>query len=196
MSSFNRSHKQDDGAILVPFIPKRGEKDFEPIVMSSDLPASSKAATLSQHQLNLLNSSRNALFTALSSGSRHHSSKVHNSFTWRPDLDGGRAVCDAGASAYGIHFLNMGRYHPGRKQIELFPEEALYLCERGVIELWRESGTTDQDCARVPMSVQQAWAELIGTADLTVERFQVSPLPSCCDFLADNGQRPLRFMLT
>lgn len=62
--------------------------------------------------------------------------------------------------------------------MELLPEEALYLVERGVIELWREGETQgegeDAKVARVPMSVQQAWAELIGHDGLTIERFQVS----------------------
>lgn len=70
----------------------------------------------------------------------------------------------------------MGRHHLERKQMELLPEEALYMVERGVIELWREGEATDDGFARVPMSVQQAWSELIGHDELTVERFQVSVL--------------------
>lgn len=160
---------KDDSATLVPFIPKRGEKDFEPIALSSSLPPSSKQATLSQHQENLLNDSRNAYFAALASGSRHHSSKGHNSFTWRPDLDGGRATCDGGA-VYGAHFSTLGRHNFQRKWLELLPEEILYLVERGAAELWREG---EQGGSRVPMSVQQTWDEVIGHYDLTLERYQV-----------------------
>lgn len=131
----------------------------------------------------MLNQSRTALFSALSTGSRHHSSRSPNSFTWRPELDGGRATCD-GPSSYGIHFLNMGRHHLERKQMELLPEEALYMVERGVIELWREGEATEDGFARVPMSVQQAWSEIIGHDELTVERFQVS-LPAASLRLAE-----------
>ncbi|GAA5960559.1 hypothetical protein JCM21900_002842 [Sporobolomyces salmonicolor] len=156
-------------AVLVPFIPKRGEKDFEPLAASSSFPPSSKEATLSQHQLNTLHESRTALYQALSSGSRHHSSRAHNSFTWRPELDGGRATCDAGIATYGVHFGNLGHFNPERKQVELLPEEALYMVERGAIELWKEG----EPGARVPMSVQQAWGELMGHSELTPERYQV-----------------------
>lgn len=175
----SRSHSRcrakgdkSEGAVLVPFIPKRGEKDFEPLPASDAFPPSSKEATLSEHQKNLLQNSRSALYTALSSGSRHHSSRAHNSFTWRPELDGGRAICDAGNAAYGIHFGNIGFFHQKRRQLELLPEEALYMVERGAIELWKAG----QDGARVPMSVQQAWDELIGRDELTPERYQVRVL--------------------
>ncbi|GAA5990847.1 hypothetical protein JCM11641_000847 [Rhodosporidiobolus odoratus] len=161
---------------LVPFIPKRGEKDFEPLAASSSFPPESTEATLSTHQQHLLQSSRNALYTALSSGSRHHSSRAHNSFTWRPEL--GRASCDSedGLTAHGIHFGNVGHFHTQRRRLELIPEEALYMCERGGIELWKEfEEEVDGEVVRkrVPMSVQQAWAECIGAYDLTPERYQV-----------------------
>lgn len=163
------NREKSEGAVLVPFIPKRGEKDFEPLAAADAFPPSSKEATLSQHQRNLLQESRNALYTALSSGSRHHSSKAHNSFTWRPDLDGGRAVCDAGNSVYGVHFSNIGHFNQKRKTLELLPEEALYMVERGAIELWKGSSNG----TRVPMSVQQAWSELLGHDEMTPERYQV-----------------------
>ncbi|GAA5944322.1 tRNA splicing endonuclease subunit SEN54 [Sporobolomyces koalae] len=151
----------------VPFIPKRGEKDFEPLPASSAFPPTSKEATLSTYQQNTLQASRNALYTALSTGSRQHSSRHHNSFTWRPEL--ARATCDNGIATYGIHFGSIGHFHVDRKQVELLPEEALYMNERGAIELWKETA----EGARVPMSVQQAWAELIGHDELTPERYQV-----------------------
>ncbi|GAA5995244.1 tRNA splicing endonuclease subunit SEN54 [Rhodotorula paludigena] len=169
-ASFAKANRdKSEGAVLVPFIPKRGEKDFEPLAASDAFPPSSNEATLSAHQQHLLLSSRNALYTALSSGSRHHSSRAHNSFTWRPELDGGRATCDAGTAAYGIHFGNIGQFHVARRQLELVPEEALYMVERGAVELWREG----DEGQRVPMSVQQAWDECIGHAELTPERYQV-----------------------
>jgi tRNA-splicing endonuclease subunit Sen54 len=81
-----------------------------------------------------------------------------------------RATCDNGIATYGIHFGAIGHFHVDRKQVELLPEEALYMNERGAIELWKETA----EGARVPMSVQQAWAELIGHDELTPERYQVS----------------------
>ncbi|GAA6025129.1 hypothetical protein JCM11491_004398 [Sporobolomyces phaffii] len=159
----------DKGSLsaAVPFIPKRGEKDFEPLPASSAFPPDSNEATLSAHQQHTLHASRNALYSALSTGSRQHSSRHHNSFTWRPEL--ARATCDSGIATYGIHFGTIGHFHVDRKQVELLPEEALYMNERGAIELWKES----RDGARVPMSVQQAWGELIGQDELTPERYQV-----------------------
>ncbi|GAA6049227.1 hypothetical protein JCM3770_003317 [Rhodotorula araucariae] len=169
-ASFAKANREkSEGAVLVPFIPKRGEKDFEPLPASEAFPPSSKEATLSAHQRQLLQASRNALYTALSSGSRHHSSRAHNSFTWHPELDGGRATCDAGNASYGIHFSHIGHFNQHRKQLELLPEEALYMVERGAVELWWQG----EDGSRVPMSVQQAWDELIGRDELTSERYQV-----------------------
>ncbi|GAA6042436.1 hypothetical protein JCM8097_008451 [Rhodosporidiobolus ruineniae] len=189
-AAFKRANTDKDAAALpgrstlVPFIPKRGEKDFEPLPPGSSFPAGSKEATLSTHQQHLLSSSRHALYTALASGSRTHSSRAHNSFTWRPEI--GRASCDSedGLTAHGVHFGNIGHFNVERKRLELLPEEALYMVERGGVELWREfeeelpveggkDGETESVKKRVPMSVQQAWAECIGQYDLTPERYQV-----------------------
>lgn len=158
------------------FIPRRGEKDFEPVSVQAErqglLETEGKTALLSEYQSITLQESRSALFSAISSGTRAHNSKHHNSFTWRANLEGGRASCD-GPSAYGVHFLTIGRHSTERKRLELYPEEALYLAERGVIELWKESLTAEGNVARVPMSVQQCWSEIIGSDELTLERFQV-----------------------
>lgn len=163
------------------FIPKRGEKDFEPIATSTT--PSSIHQTLHDFQTNTLINSRNALFSAISSGSRHHGSKAYNSFTWRPDVDGGRATADG--PAFGVHFMNLGVHSAERRRLELLPEEALYMVERGAIELWREwrvgagegkEAEAEAEIVRVPMTVQQAWAELIGRDELTIDRFGVSLL--------------------
>ena len=156
------------------FIPKRGEKDFEPIATVSA--PSTTHQTLADFQANTLIASRNALFSAVSSGSRHHGSKAYNSFTWRPEVDGGRATADG--AAFGVHFMNLGVHSAERKRLELLPEEALYMVERGAIELWREhevasEGGEGKEVVRVSMTVQQAWAELIGSDELTVDRFGV-----------------------
>jgi hypothetical protein len=72
-----------------------------------------------------------------------------------------------------------GVFYPRtRARVELLPEEALYLVERGSLECRRRvhayRGTAhDADEAWVGMSVQQAWAELSTSDGLTRERYQV-----------------------
>lgn len=168
--TLDRCRTLNKGTADVPSIPRRGEKDFSPLPATNILNSTEEARTLSAYQLATLANSRAALFSALSSGTRSHSSKSHNSFTWRPEIS--RATIDNTAT-YGIHFSSIGLYNSERKRLELLPEEALYLCERGIIELHSE--TVDEGATnRVPMSVQQAWGAIIGHEDLTLERFQVS----------------------
>jgi len=66
--------------------------------------------------------------------------------------------------------------------LELLPEEALYLMERGAMFCWKKHDLFAENTQRVPsledmegspMSVQQAYAEMIGKEDLTLERYQV-----------------------
>jgi hypothetical protein len=175
--SINKDNSGLEGNDSMAFIPRRGEKDFEPVATLAERQGLEQSeettALLSEYQSLTLRESREALFSAISSGSRHHNSKAHNSFTWRGEIDGGRATCDK-ASTYGIHFATIGKHSTERKQLELYPEEALYLTERGVIELWSESVTESGDMIRVPMTVQQCWAQIIGHDELTLERFQAS----------------------
>ena len=66
-----------------------------------------------------------------------------------------------------------------QKRLELLPEEALYLVERGAMYCWRPTDLPLHktplldDMEGIPMSVQQAFAEMIGTEDLTFEKYQV-----------------------
>lgn len=92
--------------------------------------------------------------------------------------------------ARGIHFSSLGHSVPRpvsndgdqskiRKRLELLPEESLYLIERGALFCTKESHILKsnipggEDVEGVPMSVQQAFAEMIGKEDLTLERYQV-----------------------
>ena len=68
------------------------------------------------------------------------------------------------------------------KRLELLPEEAIYLVERGALFCWKkhdlitknpQQGSSLEDVEGSPMSVQQAYAEMIGREDLTLERYQV-----------------------
>jgi tRNA-splicing endonuclease subunit Sen54 len=78
-----------------------------------------------------------------------------------------------------------------RKRLELLPEETLYLMEKGALFCWKASRehedndvpggdeTEDRDVEwdsasqGAPMSVQQAYAEMIGREALTLDRYQV-----------------------
>jgi tRNA-splicing endonuclease subunit Sen54 len=67
------------------------------------------------------------------------------------------------------------------KRLELLPEEALYLVERGSMFCWKdeEDGSIKpMGVDGTPMTVQQAYAEMIGKGGLTLERYQV------CSFMA------------
>ena len=91
--------------------------------------------------------------------------------------------------ARGIHFTSMGhsvarisnleQLVKSAKRLELLPEEALYLVERGAMFCWKESqlGGSEplelEGIEGVPMTVQQAFAEMIGREDLSLEKYQV-----------------------
>lgn len=62
------------------------------------------------------------------------------------------------------------------KVLEFLPEEALYLVERGSMFCWSQIDDALGD-EGTPMTVQQAYAEMIGKENLTLERYQVSSLP-------------------
>jgi tRNA-splicing endonuclease subunit Sen54 len=168
-----------------PIIPKRGEKDFEPASEDRYIDL----------QDSLLEASRSALFSAISSGTRHHSSKGPNRAIWDPLLERAYMVHVSdpslppfassssssssetphaqdnnpnAAAVHGIHFSTVGKFVQERKRLELMPEEALYLIERGSIECW-----TSEDETAVPLSVQHAWAVMISAGKLTPERYQV-----------------------
>ncbi|KZT65818.1 hypothetical protein DAEQUDRAFT_730993 [Daedalea quercina L-15889] len=155
-----------------PFIPKRGEKDFEPT-----------AAGGSGLQRHVLDRSRHAMLEALSAP-RTISSKSVSYAVWYPDIARAHVTMSR-----GIHFTNMGHSvarttsvedsKKFAKRLELLPEETLYLVERGAMLCWKASDLvlTDapglDDIDGVPMTVQHAFAEMIGTADLTLEQYQV-----------------------
>jgi tRNA-splicing endonuclease subunit Sen54 len=104
--------------------------------------------------------------------------------------------------ARGIHFSSLGHSVPRplpleatqsledkgkpieHKRLELLPEEALYLIERGTLACsvaYDENQAPALDNVLPPMSVQQAYADMVGTVDLTLEKYQVSVrcLPAC-----------------
>ena len=78
-------------------------------------------------------------------------------------------------------------YHPSEKPrtittLELLPEEALYLVERGSLMCYKSETigeeqqaafSPDSESHAAPMTVQQAFAEMIGREELTLERYEV-----------------------
>ncbi|EAU86300.1 hypothetical protein CC1G_08024 [Coprinopsis cinerea okayama7 len=163
-----------------PVIPKRGEKEYEPRAGVGN------ASSLQQH---VLDRSRNAMFETLRA-TRTTSSKAISYAIWHPSLSRAEVTLNR-----GIHFSSMGHSAPRtipttstggtpkvHKRLELLPEEAIYLIERGSLFCWKwVEGLQDQlaqdekleNVAGAPMSVQQAYAEMIGKEDLTLEKFQV-----------------------
>lgn len=100
--------------------------------------------------------------------------------------------------ARGTHFSTLGHSalrqpepNPdstkAQKRLELMPEEALYLMERGSLFCWKDNdvsasvkdelGSDLDDCnvsIGAPMSVQQAFTEMIGVDGLQVQHYLVS----------------------
>ncbi|KAF9259871.1 hypothetical protein L218DRAFT_873589 [Marasmius fiardii PR-910] len=161
-----------------PVIPKRGEKEFEP-----------SAEGGSNLQQFILNRSRNAMFDALSA-TRTISQKSLCYGIYHPDLTRvsvpiarGQVITTMGHSAPRPMILPDGTSKI-QKRLELLPEEAIYLIERGSLFCWKESdikydnSTSDTEnsfeiIVGVPMTVQQAFSELIGKEGLSLEKYQV-----------------------
>ncbi|KAI6095562.1 tRNA-splicing endonuclease subunit sen54 N-term-domain-containing protein [Pisolithus croceorrhizus] len=166
-----------------PVIPKRGEKDFEPVHGSgSDL------------QLHVLDRARGAMFETLRV-ERGISSKSASYGIWYPSIARVHVV-----TSRGVHFASMGhsvarasgnsgntepelaKTYKTETRLELLPEEAIYLIERGALFCYKSiSGNPSQlNLANVEerspgalMTVQQAYAEMIGREDMSLERYQV-----------------------
>ncbi|KAI0647909.1 tRNA-splicing endonuclease subunit sen54 N-term-domain-containing protein [Trametes meyenii] len=156
-----------------PVIPKRGEKDFEPNAQGG-----------SGLQRHVLDRSRSAMLDALK-GSRTISHKSVSHAIWYPQLSRAHVTVSR-----GIHFATMGHSvaRPSandesaqkmQRRLELLPEEALYLVERGAMYCWKPTSLplphTEHldDIEGVPMTVQQVYTEAMGTEDLTFEKYQV-----------------------
>ncbi|KAK2779797.1 tRNA-splicing endonuclease subunit sen54 [Onygenales sp. PD_12] len=89
----------------------------------------------------------------------------------------GRDTCVCVPSPRGQHFRTVGQADHWNR-MWLLPEEALYLLERGSLDIrWPAPGGDDEDeedvDQGVPMSLQAAYACFIGRGGLTVERYTV-----------------------
>ncbi|KAG8979532.1 tRNA-splicing endonuclease subunit sen54 [Tulasnella sp. 425] len=182
--------------ITRPIIPKRGEKYFEPVGGPSALPNSGSG--LQQH---MLDKARSAMYSALKA-ERGISSKTVSYALWFPETGYAQVILARGAAFGSLGYSNVRESIDGSsaakekgkgKSLELLPEEALYMVERGSMYCWRvtrKGAKTADDVVSMPlpsggdvpleeipgtpMSVQEAFAEMIGGASgLTTEQYQV-----------------------
>ena len=133
-----------------PSLPQRGEKDFESHGTTSQQDALSK--------------SRAAMHDALSYP-RIHNPKSQIIAIYSPE--DGRTAVD---SPKGQHFRTLGKAESDGR-LYLLPEEALYLVERGSIDLRWPIAYNEKE--GIPLSLQSAYAVLIGRLGLTLERYSV-----------------------
>lgn len=148
-------------------IPKRGEKDFEPHHTNK--------------QSDALAFSREAMHNALSF-QRVHQPKKHVLAYYHPQTN--MAYTE---DAKGPLFKNMGKVFPanedplgprlqGENRIWLLPEEAIYLLERGTVDISWPVDEEDAEDEGLPMSLQGAYAAFLGQEEeggLTFERYSV-----------------------
>lgn len=136
------------GSASQPILPRRGEKDFEPHGTRAQQDELSKA--------------RAAMHQALSH-TRVHNPKGHI-----------RATYDAAthlthvASPRGQHFRTAGKAD-AEGRMWLLPEEALYLLERGNLDVRLAEGPGEG----LPFSLQMAYAMYVGRLGLSLERYMV-----------------------
>ncbi|KAI9821924.1 MAG: tRNA-splicing endonuclease subunit sen54 [Pycnora praestabilis] len=135
-----------------PTIPKRGEKDFEPHGTA--------------HQEQILTASRQAMHDALSHP-RIHTPKSHIVGHYQPDTHQTRIDAPKGPL-----FKGLGKADRWGK-MWLLPEETLYLVERGNLDLRWPSEDDLWEGDGMPMSLQGAYACLIGVDGLSLERYTV-----------------------
>ena len=98
---------------------------------------------------------------------RIHAPKYNITATYQPH--DGRAIVE---NPKGQHFRTMGQADASGR-LHLLPEEALYLVERGNLDLRWPVGYHDESPDGIPFSLQSAYAVLIGKMGLTLERYTV-----------------------
>jgi tRNA-splicing endonuclease subunit Sen54 len=170
LSALSKSHQ----------LPKRGEKDFEPHG--------------TKHQDSILEASRQAMHEALDYTRVHVPKSDCRAWYFGEEVDGSEEVLTENVRGKGLtkdhvvmvehskgtHYRTMGKtaqaIQPAR--MWLLPEEALYLIERGNLDIWwlerprdaaqglvREQGQVtddDEDDDGLPLSLEAAYALLIG----------------------------------
>ncbi|GAC98300.1 tRNA-splicing endonuclease subunit sen54 [Pseudozyma hubeiensis SY62] len=167
LSTLNSKSKTSSTSGIV--IPKRGEKDFEPTGFGG--------------QSKLLERSREAMFQAVS-GERRVGSRSLVRATWNASSRRARLLDVQGKifETVGVIRREQVKDHVTGKTItkawnELLPEEALFLAERGSLQIYqteKEQAEGGEEEALVPMSLQQAFAMLMlppdGSADEAMQQ--------------------------
>ena len=157
-------------------LPRRGEKDFEP--------------NPTEFQADVLSASRGAMHNALAHPRIHHP-KTQVIGIYAPDgptpppqvkvdekgLGVSSDYCVCVPIPKGQYFKTIGQADRWNR-VWLLPEEAMYLMERGSLDIkWpRELSGIDADDVNeplIPMSLQAAYACLLGRGGLTLERYTV-----------------------
>ncbi|KAL1972960.1 hypothetical protein VTN31DRAFT_6502 [Thermomyces dupontii] len=163
-------------------LPRRGEKDFEPnpTLYQSDVLAASRAAmhqALSHPRLH--HPRHRVIGVYVSGGFTPPASVLKGSGTGNTSTEakGPRIspdACVCVSNPKGQVFKAVGQADSWNR-IWLLPEEALYLLERGSLEIMWDASEDDPEktSLRVPMSLQAAYTCLIGRGGLTLERFAV-----------------------
>lgn len=93
-------------------------------------------------------------------------------------------VIDSRGTAFATLGYTVRRQEYTEKRLELLPEEALYLVERGSMLCWKQTsnvpecpGDDEKDAIRLvgePMSVQQCFMSMLGVEGITIEHYSVS----------------------
>ncbi|WFC98821.1 tRNA-splicing endonuclease subunit sen54 [Malassezia yamatoensis] len=162
LAALTQRHKPGAEA---PVIPKRGEKDFEPTGFGG--------------QTKALSLSRDALFSALRTD-RAHSSKTLSTATWDPVLNRAFVFVQRGQSCVHMGVTERRTTSDGQKltHLELHPEETVYLLERGALDCRMNDniGSIPTEAAHsqcIPISVAQAYAQILGKDGATFARYQI-----------------------
>ncbi|EJC98891.1 uncharacterized protein FOMMEDRAFT_113456 [Fomitiporia mediterranea MF3/22] len=182
-----------------PSIPKRGDKEFEP---AGGVDGGGTGTSLQQHKLDRV---RAAMFSALDV-ERTISSKTVSYSEWCRNISRARILSGRGNYLNTLGHNVPREYRSGfddqssqnrkkEKEVVLLPEEALYLIERGSMFCWSQIDDTIED-EGTPMSLQQAYAEMIGKEDLTLERYQVYAYLKRLGYTVIRAQAPSRFYVT
>lgn len=169
-------------------LPKRGEKDFEPnpTLFQADILSASRQAMHNALAFPRLHNPKNRIFGVYSPNgpvppSRKPLDTTSEGTTAAPVSVGAQVhleSCVYVANPKGQYFKTLGQADRWGR-IWLLPEEALYLLERGSLDIrWPrcavgEADEGDIEDSGIPMSLQAAYACFIGRGGLTMERFSV-----------------------
>ncbi|KAL4762510.1 tRNA-splicing endonuclease subunit sen54 N-term-domain-containing protein [Aspergillus foveolatus] len=173
-------------------LPKRGEKDFEPnpTLFQADILSASRQAMHNALAYPRLHHPKNSIIGVYAPNGPTPPAASKTLDTIAEDIPAEKAApnsvgahvspdsCVYVTNPKGQHFKSLGQADRWGR-VWLLPEEALYLLERGSLDIkWPRCavGAGDEDDIEdsgIPMSLQAAYACLMGRGGLTMERFSV-----------------------